>query len=290
MDAEDMEKILIDENLKIDKKDFQRGLYLNYSETNFPKNPILLVTCMDPRIDIHGIFNLKLGDIFILRNAGNLITKDMLRSIYIAISEFNINFIIILGHLDCGMTKLKLHELRSNLDLNLTQYELRDYFKPFADELININTQVQKLRLNKLISSKAEIKGMLYDVNTGYVFEQNIIEKFKSIEEFNKNYYGLIKEKQSRSIEHEFKEIGYNETNEEKMSNIIEEKENQLHSKNSRKKSLVEESHEVQEENQFDGNFDLMSKLNLPTMKMPKIYIPKIKIHVPQIYKKKDKK
>ena len=290
MDAEDMEKILIDENLKIDKKDFQRGLYLNYSETNFPKYPLLLITCMDPRIDVHDIFNLKPGDIFILRNAGNLITKDMLRSIYIAINEFKINFIIILGHLDCGMTKLKLHELRSNLDLNLTQYELRDYFKPFADELISINTQVQKLRQNKLISSKTEIKGMLYDVNTGYVYEQNVIEKFKSIEEFNKNYYRLIKEKQSRSIEHEFKEIGYNETNEEKMSNIIEEKENQLLSKNSRKKSLVEESREVQEENQFDGNFDLMSKLNLLTMKMPKIYIPKIKIHVPQIYKKKDKK
>jgi len=289
MGIKDIEKILIEGNLKNKKNNFKRGLYIQYSEENIPKYPILLLTCMDPRIDVHSIFNLKPGDIFILRNAGNIITKDMLRSIYIAISEFNIKFIIVLGHLDCGMTKLKMYELKSKLDMNLTQSELKDYFKPFADELVNISTQVQKLRQTRLISSRVEICGMLYDVNTGYVFESEIIERFQTIEDFNENYYDLVRIKQSLNNQEYVKETNSKKLKEQKSIKLEKEIENQLLS-DSNEKIMAKQSNDILNENHLSEIKPLISKINTSYMKLPTIYFPKIKIHVPQIYKKKNQK
>ena len=56
---------------------------------------------MDPRIDIHRIFQLEPGDVIVLRNAGNIFTQDMIRSLIIAIFKYKIKYIVILGHLDC---------------------------------------------------------------------------------------------------------------------------------------------------------------------------------------------
>ena len=52
-----------------------------------PKIPLLILTCMDSRIDVHRIFQLKPGDALVLRNAGNQYTEDVLRSILIAIQN-----------------------------------------------------------------------------------------------------------------------------------------------------------------------------------------------------------
>ncbi len=86
-------------------------------EGRIPKYPILILTCMDPRIDVHRIFQLNPGDIFVLRNAGNQYSEDMLRSILIAVHEYSVRYIIILGHLDCGMKKVNLDDLRNKISL-----------------------------------------------------------------------------------------------------------------------------------------------------------------------------
>ena len=114
-------------------------------QENIPKYPVLILTCMDPRIDIYRIFQLNPGDVFILRNAGNIYTQDVLRSILITIFKYEIKYIIILGHLDCGMTKINPVELRkklpseflSRLSSNYSELfsELINFFKPFENEV-----------------------------------------------------------------------------------------------------------------------------------------------------------
>ncbi len=169
-----------------------------------PKFPVLILTCMDPRIDIHRIFQLKPGDVFILRNAGNVYSKDILRSILIAICEFNIQYIIVLGHLDCGMTKINLEELKEKLSPNFVKYfinsgknhhlEIGKFFKVFRDEFRNVENQVELLKNFPDFPLHTEITGMMYDVNTGWVFEPDEIE-MSNKEEFFKNYEDLLRKK-----------------------------------------------------------------------------------------------
>ena len=64
-----------------------------------PKYPVLILTCMDSRIDIHRIFQLNPGDVFVLRNGGNQYSEDMVRSLLIAIYEYDVQYIIILGYI-----------------------------------------------------------------------------------------------------------------------------------------------------------------------------------------------
>ena len=113
---EEIEKLLIEGNLGFQWKIIQ-GIESIQLGDKVPRYPVLILTCMDSRIDIHRIFQLRPGDVFILRNAGNIYTQDMLRSILISIFDYHVKYIIILGRIDCGMTKFKFTELKKKLIL-----------------------------------------------------------------------------------------------------------------------------------------------------------------------------
>ena len=62
---------------------------------------------MDTRINPYDIFNLKLGDAHILRNAGGRVTPDILRSIIISFKLLQINTIYLMQHTQCGLMTFK---------------------------------------------------------------------------------------------------------------------------------------------------------------------------------------
>jgi len=111
---------------------------------------------IDAWIDVYRIFQLKPGDAFVLRNAGNTYTEDVLRSVLVAIHKYNIQYIVVLGHLDCGMKKLHVGNLIDKLTDSAikrfmwseTNFYLgfQKFFKAFTDEIMNIKNQVQKFR------------------------------------------------------------------------------------------------------------------------------------------------
>ncbi|MHA1473043.1 MAG: carbonic anhydrase, partial [Promethearchaeota archaeon] len=63
-----IEKKLLEGNMTFQWKLSQDIEKINL-EGKIPKYPALILTCMDSRIDVHRIFQLNLGDVFILRNA-----------------------------------------------------------------------------------------------------------------------------------------------------------------------------------------------------------------------------
>ncbi|KKM14983.1 hypothetical protein LCGC14_1700610, partial [marine sediment metagenome] len=204
---EEIEKLLIEGNLEFQWKIIQ-GIESIQLEDKIPRYPVLILTCMDSRIDIHRIFQLKPGDVFILRNAGNIYTQDMLRSILLVIIEYNIKYIIILGHLDCGMTKIKLRELEKKIphsflsslyDPNLDVFsELRKFFKPFNDELRNIKKQVETFEKIKEFFPMIKVTGMLYDVDSGWIFEYEKFKEFVFIDNFRRQYHSILTEKKDQ--------------------------------------------------------------------------------------------
>jgi len=71
-----------------------------------PKPKALVLCCADPRVDPDIIFDTCLGDLFVLRVAGNTADKKNLGSMEFAITDLNVPLAVVLGHMYCGAVKI----------------------------------------------------------------------------------------------------------------------------------------------------------------------------------------
>jgi carbonic anhydrase len=313
---EEIEDLLIEGNKKYQWKIVQEEETPKI-DGPIPKYPVLILTCMDSRIDVHRIFQLKPGDVFVLRNAGNLYTEDVLRSVLIAIHEYNIKYILILGHVDCCLKKIRLGELKDKLNdsaiKKIVRYrtnfylELQKFFKTFNDEIQNIENQLQKFRYAKELPTYIKIKGMLYAPYSGWVFEEKVFRKYSVYENFAKDYRKILKAKQFELIDYlekiEDEIISGDVLKKLEEPEIIDEhgevpqievEMNDQESFNFNVDALEERNSKT---SSFDDpNFDFEQFQNksipMPKLQIPKIYIhiPKIKVYVPVLYKKQSLK
>ncbi|MFX1396551.1 MAG: beta-class carbonic anhydrase [Promethearchaeota archaeon] len=284
-----LENRLIDGNIRFLQKIYKGMEDLNTdNEKSTP--PILILTCMDPRIDVHRIFQLNLGDAFVLKNAGNTYTTDVLRSLLVAIIEYGVKHILVLGHLDCGMSKIKLIEFKKKIKFSLSLKELKDFFKPFNDEIQHIKKQINKLKALPQIPSNVEILGMIYDPMTGIVFEKSYIENYDTMKEFAKDYISLVEikdqERSKKVKDQNFKPQIIQKTILLDKESINEQKNAAFHLEDkvlniNLKQEIPEEKKTLSEEIDNKGEF----KIEIPRIMRPQIRFPKIRVHIPFLKK-----
>jgi len=61
-----------------------------------------ILTCSDSRVGVSEIFDTKLGDLFLIKNAGNIAFKSAIASIEYAVSILGVRLILVLSHQNCG--------------------------------------------------------------------------------------------------------------------------------------------------------------------------------------------
>ncbi|MGH9523638.1 MAG: carbonic anhydrase [Terriglobales bacterium] len=71
-----------------------------------PRPKALVLCCADPRVDPDIIFDTRLGDLFVLRVAGNTADKKNLGSMEFAITDMDVPLAVVLGHMYCGAVKI----------------------------------------------------------------------------------------------------------------------------------------------------------------------------------------
>ena len=77
------------------------GVSINSSLTT--QNPFaIILTCSDSRVGVNIIFDTKLGDLFIIKNAGNIVDMSTLATIEFAVAKLNVSLIVVLSHQSCG--------------------------------------------------------------------------------------------------------------------------------------------------------------------------------------------
>ena len=67
-----------------------------------PRRRLVVITCMDARIDPLAVLGLKLGDANVIRNAGATVSDDVLRSLHAAESVLGVRRAVLIGHTDCA--------------------------------------------------------------------------------------------------------------------------------------------------------------------------------------------
>jgi carbonic anhydrase len=67
-----------------------------------PRRRLVVITCMDARIDPLAVLGLRLGDANVIRNAGATVSDDVLRSLGAAVSKLGVVRAVVMGHTDCA--------------------------------------------------------------------------------------------------------------------------------------------------------------------------------------------
>ncbi|MHA1682341.1 MAG: carbonic anhydrase [Promethearchaeota archaeon] len=149
---------------------------------NVPKFKAIIITCIDPRVNVYDIFGLSTGDVYVIRSAGNLVSSDVIRSILLVLAKTKIREIFILGHTDCAVRGRNLFSryyyddflgkfpARSKLNKILKEEsKAKEYFNIFTSEIENIFMQVKKLQYFKELFD-VKVTGLLYNVNTSIIY------------------------------------------------------------------------------------------------------------------------
>lgn len=129
---------------------------------------LAIVACMDYRIPLEQALGLKPGDAYVIRNAGGIITEDVIRSLLVAHYRLGIEEILIINHTECGMQTFSDEELRADIRQRRgTDTIAPEQFHSFRHLEENVRQQIERVRSHPWIPSCLLINGCIYDVHTG---------------------------------------------------------------------------------------------------------------------------
>ena len=130
-----------------------------------PSRRLAIVTCMDSRLDVFAALGLADGEAHVLRNAGGVITDDVIRSLAVSQRRLGTRSVMLIHHSDCGMAKLTDDGFRREL-LEATGVAPAFAIESFEDVDVDVRQSVLRVRRSTFLLHRDAIRGFVYDVDT----------------------------------------------------------------------------------------------------------------------------
>ena len=140
-----------------------------------PSRRLAVVTCMDCRLDVAGALGLKEGEAHVLRNAGGVVTDDVIRSLAISQRRLGTREVTLIHHTDCGMEKLDEEEFREELREAAGVPPLF-LIRSFDDVEADVRQSVLRVRRSEFLPHRDAVRGFVYDVATHRLREIEVEE------------------------------------------------------------------------------------------------------------------
>jgi len=131
-----------------------------------PRRKLAVVACMDSRMDIFAMFGLEHGEAHIIRNAGGVVTDDVIRSLVLSQRLLGTQEIILVHHTNCGLQAVTDDGLKDDIERD-TGIRPAWAIEAFTDPFRNVRQSIARLRANPFVVHKEHISGFVYDVATG---------------------------------------------------------------------------------------------------------------------------
>lgn len=125
---------------------------------------------MDSRIDIVAALGLELGEAHMIRNAGGRVA-DALRSIVVSQLYLATDSVAIIHHTGCGQLMYTDESIRAKLRDERGAVADDIAFLPFVDLEQSVRDDLATYRASSLVRQDAEVRGFVYDVDTGALTE-----------------------------------------------------------------------------------------------------------------------
>jgi carbonic anhydrase len=130
-----------------------------------PQRHLAIVTCMDSRLDVFAALGLGSGEAHVLRNAGGVITDDVIRSLAISQRRLGTREIMLIHHTDCGMQKVTDDAFRAELQA-ATGTAPAFAIESFTDVDADVRQSILRVRRSEFIPHRDAVRGFVYDVDT----------------------------------------------------------------------------------------------------------------------------
>ena len=142
----------------------------------FPSLGLLVITCLDPRVDPAHILGLDLGDAIVVRNGGGRVTPEVINHVAFvgqlaesAVPDGPLFEVAVIHHTQCGSGALADDDFRRRFAQRTGGDEstLREY--AILNPAATVRSDVDRLRRAEAISPRVTVSGHVYDVVTGLV-------------------------------------------------------------------------------------------------------------------------
>jgi carbonic anhydrase len=148
------------ENSKRYARDFAKG-----DLPSPPAKKVAVVACMDARLIPTRVLGLEEGDAHVIRNAGGVVTDDVIRSLAISQYLLGTQEIVLLYHTECGLMTFTDDEFASRLERE-TGTRPEWTAETFSDLDASVRESIRRIEASPFIPHK-NVRGFVFDVNTG---------------------------------------------------------------------------------------------------------------------------
>jgi carbonic anhydrase len=134
-----------------------------------PGKGVAVVACMDARLNVYGLLGLKEGDAHVIRNAGGVVTEDVVRSLTISQRLLGTTEIVLIHHTDCGMLTFSDDAVKAQIaaDTGIRPSFALEAF-PDADE--DVRQSIARVKASPFVPNK-NVRGFVYEVEKGTLRE-----------------------------------------------------------------------------------------------------------------------
>ncbi|GLZ32894.1 carbonic anhydrase [Lentzea sp. NBRC 105346] len=140
-----------------------------------PSLHVAILTCMDSRIRVFEIFGLKQGEAHVLRNAGGVVTDDMIRSLALSQRKLDTREILLVHHTNCGLEMVTEDGFKDELeeDTGLRPTWSVEAFKVVEN---SVRASMARIKHSAFIPYTDKVRGFVYDVHTGELREVEALD------------------------------------------------------------------------------------------------------------------
>jgi carbonic anhydrase len=130
-----------------------------------PSRHLAIVTCMDSRLDVFAALGLNDGEAHVLRNAGGVITDDVIRSLALSQRKLGTREVMLIHHDDCGLQTITDDGFRKELRES-TGVAPAFAIESFTDVEADVRQSILRVRRSDFLPYRDRVRGFVYDVDT----------------------------------------------------------------------------------------------------------------------------
>jgi carbonic anhydrase len=135
-----------------------------------PSRGVAVVACMDARLDVYRALGLSEGEAHVIRNAGGVVTDDVVRSLTISQRLLGTREIALVHHTDCGMLTFGDDDFRQQIQAE-TGIKPHWAAEAFDDLEADVRQCAARIRTSSFIPYTDSVRGFVFDVRTGRLTE-----------------------------------------------------------------------------------------------------------------------
>jgi len=129
-----------------------------------PSLRLAVVTCMDSRLNVFQALGLGDGEAHVLRNAGGVITDDVIRSLAISQRRLGTREVMLIHHTRCGMQTITDDGFRAELQ-QATGVAPAFAIESFTDIDADVRQSILRVRRSSFLEHRELVRGFVYDVD-----------------------------------------------------------------------------------------------------------------------------